>query len=500
MAIALAATALACSLERTDSKGGTTTAARPRTATTAAPRAHEPAKAITAPRVVVVGGGIAGLVTAYELEKRGISTHLLEASDVLGGRVQTAYYGDGLHAEYGMQEMWQGNPLLDIARELRVSMDGEPEPPYSSVLIDDRLYPYIQDTTEEYFATFLSPAEQKALGAWLKSAKALRAEAEKEGLRSARVRALQSESFAAWIQKSKLPKKGADWIKLTLECELASTWDSFSALAGILEFGIFFGGDVPNFHVRGGNTRLIRAIAEATLSPKTLSAVVTAVKREKTADGRIAAHVTYVKDNKIQSIDAERVVLAVPFVRLHQIHMDPPLSEDRWRAIQTLGLGQYTVVHFLISKEAAALWMIDGKSPLPVLTDGPLGVIYGVQGESPPEQPLDVFALLVYGMHARLFHMVPREVKVRALLDELDKLWPGFSKHVRASHVYTYHPASLAVWPPGRSPIDEGSELLRQPDFGAYLVGDYTLGSHSDSAARSGLSAAQRIAEELARR
>ena len=38
------------------------------------------------PRVIVVGGGIAGLVSAYELGKRGISTELLEATDSWGGR------------------------------------------------------------------------------------------------------------------------------------------------------------------------------------------------------------------------------------------------------------------------------------------------------------------------------------------------------------------------------------------------------------------------------
>ncbi len=207
--------------------------------------------------------------------------------------------------------------------------------------------------------------------------------------------------------------------------------------------------------------------------------------------------VSYLKNNHVETIEAERLVMAVPFVRLHQINFDPPISEDRWRAIQTLGFGQYTVVHMLMSKDAEQIWRIKGETPFPVLTDGPLGVIYGVQHDSPQSQPLEVFAFLVYGLHARLFHMVPRDMKIKAMLDELDKLWPGFSKHVKATHVYTYHPTSLAVWPPGRSPLDEQSELIRTPELGTYMVGDWTVSSHSDGAAKSGMNAAKQIAQEL---
>lgn len=52
------------------------------------------------PQVVVVGGGIAGLVTAYKLEQRGYRCCLLEGSDRLGGRIGTAHYPGGLEAEY----------------------------------------------------------------------------------------------------------------------------------------------------------------------------------------------------------------------------------------------------------------------------------------------------------------------------------------------------------------------------------------------------------------
>jgi monoamine oxidase len=44
---------------------------------------------VTQADVVVVGGGITGLATAYEVQKAGRSVVVLEASDYVGGRIMT---------------------------------------------------------------------------------------------------------------------------------------------------------------------------------------------------------------------------------------------------------------------------------------------------------------------------------------------------------------------------------------------------------------------------
>ena len=447
--------------------------------------------------MVVVGGGIAGLVAAYELEKHGLLAHVLEATESWGGRVQTAHYGQGLEAEFGMQELWEGNPLLDIARELGVELDGESEPAYSSIMLDGRLVPFVQDTTDAYFASFLTASERESLDDFMRAARELEAEAKAEGLGSPRVAALQEQSFAQWLEAS-LPHAAAEWVRLTLECELGASARSFSALSGLLELHVFFDSTTKNYHVRGGNSRLIEAIAQSLKSKKTLSARVTAIRRWTNQRGEARVSVTYLKDRQLETIEAERVVVTVPFTRLHQIDFRPSLSAERWAAIGSLGFGRYTVVHFVVDREATPLWTMRGVAVTPVLTDGPLGVIYGVQQKGPPGGSLQVFGLLVYKAEAAGFHMMPVDRKERALLDELEKLWPGFSRHVHSTHVYPYHPAALAIWPVGRSPLDAKSQLIRTPELGTYLAGDWTLGSHSDHAAKSGLEAARGVAAELA--
>jgi monoamine oxidase len=450
-------------------------------------------------RVVVVGGGLAGLVTAYELQKRGISSTVLEASDTWGGRVATAYYGEGLAAEYGMQEIWQGNPLNDIAKELAVAFDPGSDEAYSSLEIDGKLVVYGHRSADAFFRSFLSAPERAALASWLKQAKALRDQAEREGLKSPAVRELQELSFADWVKKSRLPHKVSEWIRLTIECELASEWEGFSALVGLIEIDFILDGGLPSRHVAGGNSKIIDALVGALRSPKLLSAVVVGIEREQRADGKLAVRVSYRKNRRVETIAAERVVVAVPFMQLHQIDIVPPLAPGRWDAINTLGRGQYAVVHLLVDKQIEAL-LPASPSPFPILTDGALGVIYGVQEESPATQPLEVFSLLVYGARAQSFHMVPREQKIQEITAELERRWPGFAAQVRKTFVYTYHPAALPVWPPGRSPLDDKDELLQKPDAGLYLAGDYAGGgAHSSAAVESALRVAAQIAAELTR-
>lgn len=450
------------------------------------------------PRVIVVGGGLAGLVSAYELQKRGVVSHVLEATDTLGGRLNTMEYGDGLTAEAGLQELWEDNPLVAIAKELSVPMEGSSKPAWSSQVVDGKVRPYVQDTPKEFFRSLLaSDAELAQLEDWLAKTKVLHDAAVAKGLADPAVRKLQDVSFKTWLTEAKLPKNAEDLVRRTIECELGTEWTNFSAAVGVLEYGVFLGEGVPNHHVKGGNLRLVEALAKSLKGPVTLNALVTRVERTRVASGKITVRVTYLKDHEPVTVEAERVVVAVPFWRLHQILFEPALSEDKWDAIITLQRAQYTVVHMVMPKAARKAWeQPGGETPFAILSDGPLGVIYGVQ-ETSEESPNDIFSLLVYGQPAASWHMQPRELKLAEVRRELDKLWPGLSAHIRDTHVYTYHPASLPVWPPGRSPMDAQAAKLREPETGLYLAGDYLYNAHSDGAARAGISAGERIAAEL---
>lgn len=439
------------------------------------------------PQVVVVGGGIAGLVTAYKLEQRGYRCCLLESSDRLGGRIGTAHYPQGLEAEYGMQEIWEKSPLIGILKELGLQLEASDDP-WSSLLIDDKLYAFTEDTREQYFQKLFSPTERKAFDATIAELESCYNEATGQGL-TPKMLKLQNQSFAEWLQERKLPPKVEQAVRLTIEVELATVAEKFSALSAVLEYRTFLFGGEKNYHVPGGNSVIIGKLAGALKGPKVMGATVTHVLRHP-ENGRLVAEVRYLKDSTEQKIQADAVVMAVPWVILHQMQFEPALTPTQLKALSRLGRGQYTVIHMLLDKAVDALW--SKADPFPVLSSAELGVIYGPHATD-TNGPEIVFSFLIYGPEAEAYHMAPRDLKRNEVLQGMDTVWPGFSKYVHETFFYSYHPAAVTYWPKGRSPLDELSQAIRTPNQGLFLAGDWTESSHAEGAVRSALLASDQV-------
>lgn len=435
----------------------------------------------------MVGGGLAGLVTAWRLEQKGCSVTVLEASDRFGGRVGTAHYPGDLQAEYGMQEIWEQSPLLGIVRELGLKLDSSDDP-WSSFIIDDKLYSFVEDTRDAYFAKLFTPAERQQFQATLTEMEGAYQEATKQGL-TPRLQALQDMSFAEWLKARKLPPKVEQALRLTIEVELATVAERFSALSAILEYRTFLFKGEKNFHVPGGNDKIIARLAESIQGPKILGAAVTHVER-RTEGGKVHATVRYLKNSRQEKVEGDAVVLAVPWVNLHQVQLDPPLTAPQLEALGRLGRGQYTVVHLLLDRAVTQLWA--SEDPFPVLSGTELGVIYGPHATETTGQQI-VFSLLIYGPEAEAYHMAPRDFKRTEVLEGLDTYWPGFSKHVKEVMFYTYHPCAVTYWPKGRSPLDAGSKALRTPNAGLFLAGDWLESSHAEGAVRSALEVVDQV-------
>ncbi|MHB2015725.1 MAG: flavin monoamine oxidase family protein [Candidatus Xenobia bacterium] len=443
------------------------------------------------PRVVVVGGGIAGLVTAWQLEQKGYSTCILEASHRWGGRIGTARYDKDLTAEYGMQEIWAKSPLIGIVKQLGLKLEATDDA-YSSLIIDGHLYPFVQKTRQEFFKTLFTPAEQKAFDSAIHEMEADYTEATTRGL-TPRMRKLQEMSYDDWVKMHHFPHKVAEALRLTIEVELASYSEQFSALSAMLEWRTFLFGGERNFHVHGGNDEIIAALEKAIHGPEILGARVTHVIRH-VVNGKVQCDVRYVKDDVIHDVPCDAAVVAVPWFMMHLIQFQPGLTPAQIKQINTLGRGQYTVVHMVMSRKAEKLWA--SGNPFPILSRGPLGVIYG-PAEGAENSADMVFGLLVYGEEAEAFHMVARDTKRAQLLKAMDHYWPGFSHYVKDVEFYSYHPASVAYWPPGFSPLDAGSTAIRTPNEGLFIAGDWTESSHSEGAVRSALLVSDEVAKFL---
>jgi monoamine oxidase len=84
------------------------------------------ARAATAPRIVIVGAGLAGLTCAYRLKQAGITAKVYEASERVGGRCWTIrdYFADKQIAEHGGELIDQGHTQIrQLAQSLGRKLD-----------------------------------------------------------------------------------------------------------------------------------------------------------------------------------------------------------------------------------------------------------------------------------------------------------------------------------------------------------------------------------------
>ncbi|MFT5506053.1 MAG: monoamine oxidase [Gammaproteobacteria bacterium] len=62
--------------------------------------------------ILIIGGGLSGLVAAWQLEKSGIDTILLEARNRFGGRILSAGVDKSQVCDLGPSWFWPGQPLI----------------------------------------------------------------------------------------------------------------------------------------------------------------------------------------------------------------------------------------------------------------------------------------------------------------------------------------------------------------------------------------------------
>src|SRR5689334_11736788 len=107
------------------------------------------------PRIGIVGGGLAGLTTAYRLKQAGYSSTIYEASDRIGGRCWTGRgaFNDGQIYEHG-GELIDSNhiQIKQLAQELGLDLDdlstAETNGTEMLSYFDGQPYTYTQSTND----------------------------------------------------------------------------------------------------------------------------------------------------------------------------------------------------------------------------------------------------------------------------------------------------------------------------------------------------------------
>ena len=442
--------------------------------------------------VVIIGAGLSGLATAYELKKAGVPYQILELTPRIGGRVRTVRYqragSPELYADSGMEEYWESNPAVKMLKELGLKTRSDFAA--SSLVLDKHLEILgAGEDTESFLKRIFTPADLASLETFKTKVAPMIARIHSGDAIAADLMKLKDVAFSEWVASQGVPKRVAEWIRISIECEIGTQWDRLSALDGIAEFHIFLGKGEPSYRVVGGNEKFTDALS-TTVGRDRIS-VNTRVNRIETKGNEVL--VTYLDQatNHSGVVRAKHVVSTIPLYRLFEVQFVPALSDRKREAIATQTWGSYFKAHIFVPSDAKRFWSKNGTPYMPILSDSELGVIY--EGNPDQDTKTKIVSLLVTGDQAEAFNMLPLDKVRENIKAGFDRLWPGFAQEIKDIEFYRFHPRAIAGWPVGRSRFDELSDEVRRPENHVYLAGDFTEGTHSSGAFESAFRVSKQI-------
>jgi len=324
---------------------------------------HPPLRAQTRQpkRVIIAGGGIAGLCCGYELMKRGHEVTILEASGRPGGHVRTIHdpLPDGLYADVGAEHFTK--PGYDLywnyVREFGLTALYYPRREHMLRFIGGKMY------TEEILA---DPEILKRLGFNQREVEFLRREpwwnfatlyykpyldrfSDEYNPFNAGLDDLDKITFADLLERDHASNAAIGFIG-----------SSASALHVLWHAAILNLRGVPVYppkvyRLRGGNQLMTDTFAQRLGERVRVGSPVTGIEHN-------AAHVTvsYREFGKEKKKDAEFLVCCMSAVMLRQIPVKPPWTEDKGYAVQNM---PYYSVARVVFQSRTKFWLTDKISP-----------------------------------------------------------------------------------------------------------------------------------------
>jgi monoamine oxidase len=315
-----------------------------------------PARAAAGPppgtRIVVVGAGLAGLVTAYRLQQAGFAAQVFEGSGRIGGR---CYTGRGDFAESQIYE--HGGELIDnghidlkqLASELGFKLDNllqaETNGTEQLGYFFGRRYTFAQMTDDlktiwQQIHSDVSAAGYPTL----------------YNSFTGRGQQLDQMSLFQWIETFVPGGHSSSLGRLldvayNIEYGAETTAQSSLNMLYLLGFvgpGQFrtFGKSNEKFHVHGGNDQIATSLAAKLASQITVDTPLTAMKRNN--DGTFT--LTFANGSGSFTQVADHVVLALPFSLLRSVDFSRAgFNRVKTIAIRELAMGTNSKVHLQFS-------------------------------------------------------------------------------------------------------------------------------------------------------
>jgi monoamine oxidase len=443
--------------------------------------------------VIIVGAGLSGLCSAYELERRGHRVTILEAdAKHVGGRTRTMRFADGFYGEFGaMRIPTRHDVTRHYVQELGV-------PLRKFILSNPRAYYFLRGERVRIadaarlnarFALREDERNKSPDDLWSDSVvKALNllSDAEKKDLTAdtpatAKVKAFDQQSLQQICEAAGLSDEAIELLAVTQGSEtLLSTAATEHLREEFLEVWSQ-GFD----EMVGGTDRLASAFAARLRSKPMMGCEV--VRMTQDADAKRVAAI-YRHGGNEHRVDGDYIMCTVPCPVLTRIVVEPELPGPKARAIRQLNYDSSTKV-LIVAKRR--FWETDdGIFGGGTFADLPTGTTYYPSDNAEAKDPRVsrgpgvLLASYSWGQNARRLASLPHRERLASVVQHLSRVHPQLRETgmVRESASWSWdnHPYSggaFAWFMPGQH--SSLHRYLIAPADRIYFAGEHASLTHT---------------------
>ncbi len=451
----------------------------------------------TAPRIVIVGAGIAGLAAAYRLQQAGVPSQVIEANQRVGGRMYTLRnsFPDGQLAELGGELIDSDHEsLLGFADELGLTVtdlfaaDGDLET--ELFFFDGRQIPFteIVETFRPVAAAIISDLATLTGDGDVTYATPNNGEA-------------LDISMAAWFDRHEIGSVIRKILDVAYVGEYGLEIEEQSAfnLLWLIEtdegeFSVYGSSD-ERYHIAEGNDSIPWGLADRLETPVQLETQLEAIRQM--SDNRY--RLTVNQAGTVTDMDADLVVLAIPFTVLRQVDIQVDLPDVKRRAIDELGYGVNSKLMVAFTER---IWQNYGSNGS-TFTD--LG--YQATWDTSRGQPgtAGILTNFLGGRRSLEAGEMLTSAQTREFLAQLDQVFPGAADAYAGEAFRFFWPGnplalgSFSCYKPGQVVGFRGAEM--EPVGGLHFAGEHTsldYQGYMNGGSESGERVASEILEAIA--
>jgi len=441
------------------------------------------ARAAGAPRIAIVGAGLAGLTCAYRLKQAGYAATVYEASDRVGGRCWTirGFFDNGQIAEHGGELIDQGHTAIrSLAKELGLTLDNLLAAQLSGTedfsRFDDEPYEFA-DATDDLKAIWQQLHKDVSAASYPTL----------YNLSTQRGRELDHLSITDYINLYvPASRKGYDVgpgmqsklgqlldIAYTIEYGGESSVQSSLNLLYLIAYSgqgqlRIFGPSNEKYHVRGGNDQITDAMADILGSQVATGKELTAIARN--GDGTYSLSFR----GGGRATVADRVVLALPFSMLRSVdYSRAGFGTLKDTAIRNLPMGTNSKLQLQFRDRH---WESLGNNGNTTADTG-----YQNTWEATRAQPGQTGILVDYtgGIIGDSFAPGTAEARANEFLGQLEPVLPGITgKYIAGKSTldswpdYPWTRGSYSYWAVGQYTAFSGVEKERRGNV--HFAGEHT--------------------------